>query len=294
MKRFSVFVFLLLFSVSFSQKTETFRLKKFYVSQLSDTVQETSGLDFFNEKLFTFNDSGNQPEIFQIDSASGKILKIYRLPFQNTDWEAIANDGKYLYIGDFGNNAGTRKDLKIFKIPFEEGVLKTDSVSTIRFHYPEQKEFVPKNINNDFDAEAMIFLNGKIHVFTKEWASKGVSHYVLDPDLKEDQPAEKTESFKTHFVVTDAAYFDGKLYLVGYTKMLKVYLEIFEESEPGSFFQKPSRKYLLGNALSLGQMEGIAVDQNGIYFSAEKFNSPIGNQKQSFYFVPNEKFRAEP
>ena len=83
----------------------------------------------------------------------------------------------------------------IYKIPFKDSV-KIDSIQEIPFFYPEQKDFEPKNINNDFDAEAMIFLNGKIHLFTKEWISKSVTHYTVNPNVFVQQPAEKIESFK--------------------------------------------------------------------------------------------------
>lgn len=286
MKKITALLLITMFTSVFAQKTEKFPVKKYEVAQLSDTIQENSGLNFFGKQLFTFNDSGNTSELFEINPASGKILNVLKTNLRNKDWEALTNDGKNFYIGDFGNNAGTRKDLKIYKIPFKNDSLKLDSIKTLAFYYPEQKEFVPKNINNDFDAEAMIFLNGKIHVFTKEWASKGVSHYVVDPEIQENQQAEKTEFFQTDFVVTDASYFQGKLYLVGYTKMTQVYLMIFDESESGKFFQSGYRKFHLGSSLSIGQIEGIAVDGNGIYISGEAFASPLGKSKQKLYFVP--------
>lgn len=78
----------------------------------------------------------------------------------------------------------------------------------------------------------MIFLNGKIHLFTKEWKSKSVSHYIMHPTTETLQPAQKTESYQSDFVVTDATYYQGKLYLVGYNKGAKVYLLSCEETAP--------------------------------------------------------------
>lgn len=268
---------------------EKLRLKKYQIAALLDSVKESSGLDFFGEKLYTFNDSGNTSEIFEIDKTSGKILKTIVTNLKNKDWEALTNDGENFYIGDFGNNAGTRKDLKIYKIPFENDSVQLDSVKIIPFYFPEQQDFVPKNLNTDFDAEATIFLNGKIHLFTKEWKSKSVTHYSIDPEITEKQTAEKLETFKTGFAVTDAAYFDKKLYLVGYTKGAEVYLQIFNETESGIFFSSKPVKYFLGSAFSIGQIEGIAVDESGIYISGEAFRSPLGVRKQSFYFCSERK-----
>ena len=59
------------------------------------------------------------------------------------------------------------------------------------------------------------FLDGNIHLFTKEWSSKNISHYIVNLQNAENQPVIEIESYKTGFVVTDASYFEGKLYVVG-------------------------------------------------------------------------------
>ena len=291
MKKIILLFTLFFFQTAFSQQAEIFKLKKYKIAVLNDSIQETSGLNFFDGKLYTFNDSGNPAELYEIDKNSGKILKVLKTNTENKDWEALTNDGKNFYIGDFGNNAGTRQHLKIYKIPFQNNQLQNDSMKTISFYYPEQKDFTSKNINTDFDLESMIYLNGKIHIFTKEWASKSTTHYTLDPENFENQAAEKVESYKTNFVVTDASYFDKKLYVVGYTKKTEVFLDVFTETEPGIFFKEKPKHYYLGTALSIGQIEGISVDENGIYISGEKFKSPLGTTKPSFYFIPKEQVK---
>ncbi|MGC4129961.1 MAG: hypothetical protein QM564_10530 [Bergeyella sp.] len=285
MKKNLLFVFILIHGAVFAQEQKIFKIKKYQTAVLPDSVNETSGLTLFGGRLFTINDSGNLPDIFEIDKTSGKILNVFQTNTKNKDWEAITNDGTCFYVGDFGNNRGTRNDLEIYKIPF--GV--KDSAQIISYYYPEQKEFISKNINTDFDAEAMIYRNGKLHIFTKEWASKAVSHYIVNPEITEKQPALKTESFKTGFVVTDTAYFDGKLYVVGYTKGAEVFMMIFEESDPDVFFEKNPVKYCIGSSFKIGQIEGIAVDEEGIYISGEAFRSPLGEVRQSLYFIPHKK-----
>ncbi|MDF2551478.1 MAG: hypothetical protein K0R77_753 [Chryseobacterium sp.] len=287
-----ILLFIICFSqTAFSQQAEIFKLKKFRVSVLNDSIQETSGLNFFDGKLYTFNDSGNPAELYEIDKNSGKILKVLKTNAENKDWEALTNDGKNFYIGDFGNNAGTRKDLKIYKIPFQNNELQNDAMKTISFYYPEQNDFTSKNISTDFDLESIIYLNGKIHIFTKEWASKSTTHYTIDPENFQNQAAQKVETYKTGFVVTDAYYYEKKLYLVGYTKKTEVFLDVFNETDSGVFFKENSRHFYLGSALSIGQIEGIAVDEKGIYISGEKFYSPIKKTKPFFYFIPKEKLK---
>lgn len=288
--------FILLFSISISlsfsaqQNYEWFKINKYRTAVLSDSINENSGLDFFNKRLFTINDSGNSSEIFEINKETGKIKNVFKTNLINRDWEAITSDSTNLYVGDFGNNIGSRKDLVIYKIPIQDSI-DLEGIEQISFYYPEQKDFTPKNLNNNFDAEAMVFLNGKIHIFTKEWASKLTTHYIIDPAISENQAAQKIETFPTGYVVTDAAYFDKKLYLIGYTKKAEVFLTIFNVTKPGIFFEDKPKKYYLGSSLSIGQIEGIAVDEQGIYISGEEFNLPIIKVKPYLYFIPFEKLK---
>lgn len=286
MRKLFILHFLLISFLGFSQKIEKLSLKKYKIAILSDSLQESSGLTNLDGRLFSFNDSGNTSEIFEIKAGSSYIKKTFQTGLKNIDWEAMTNDGENFYLGDFGNNLGTRKDLKIYQIPFKNDSVIPDSIKTIPFFYPEQTDFMPKNINNNFDAEAMIFLGGNIHLFTKEWITNTVSHYVIDKNLTENQPAKKLETFDTGFVVTDASFFDNKLYVVGYTKKASVYLMIFEKDETGNlFFNKPLKKFSLGRAFSIGQIEGITATEKGVYISGERFNIKIKKVPQSLYFI---------
>ena len=291
MRKFIFLVIFYLFQTGFAQNVDFLKIKREKITELSDSLKENSGLSFLKDKLYTFNDGGNSSEIFEIDKISGKIEKVFKTNLMNKDWEAMATDSANFYIGDFGNNAGARKDLMIYKIPFD-GEKIADSAKVISYFYPEQTDFSNRNLNNDFDAEAMIFLNGKIHIFTKEWVSKATSHYVVDPEITENQPAQKIENFQTDYVVTDAAYFKQKLYLIGYTKKTEVFLSIFKETEPGIFFKEKPKKYYLGSALSIGQIEGIEADENGIYISGEEFATPLGKAKPALYFIPQSKLKS--
>ena len=287
MRKLFILHFLLISFLGFSQKIEKLNLKKYKIAVLSDSLQESSGLTNLDGRLFSFNDSGNTSEIFEIKAGSSYIKKTFQTGLKNIDWEAITNDGENFYVGEFGNNLGTRKDLKVYQIPFRNDSVIVDSIKTIPFFYPEQTDFMPKNINNNFDAEAMIFLGGNIHLFTKEWITNTVSHYVIDKNLTENQPAKKLETFDTGFVVTDASFFGDRLYVVGYTKNASVYLMIFEKDETGNlFFNKPLKKYSLGRAYNVGQIEGITATDKGVYISGERFSIKIKKVPQSLYFIP--------
>lgn len=293
MKNLLILLTFFFFQIGCAQQADFLKIKKYKIATFSDSLKENSGLEFFNNRLFTINDSGNSSEIFEISKEIGKIKNVFKTNLINQDWEAITSDSANLYIGDFGNNVGTRKDLVIYKIPVDSAFLslRIEDTQKIPFYYPEQIDFTPQNINNDFDAEAMVFLNEKIHIFTKEWSSKATTHYIIDPAISENQPALKAETFLTGYVVTDAAYFNRKLYLVGYTKKTDVFLTVFSETEPGIFFQAQPKKYYLGSSLGIGQIEGIAVDPEGIYISGEEFNLPMIRVKPYLYFIPFEKLK---
>lgn len=288
MKKQILFLLVFLFTLQVSaQKTQRLNLKKYKITVLSDSLKESSGLTNLEGRLFSFNDSGNTSEIFEIKPGSSFIEKTFQTGLTNIDWEAITNDGENFYIGEFGNNLGTRRDLKVYQVPFKNDSLIADSIKIIPFYYPEQDDFTAKNINHNFDAEAMIFFDGNIHLFTKEWVTNTVSHYLIDKNMKETQPAQKLESFDTGFVVTDASVFDNKLYVVGYTKKASVFLMVFEKDENGSlFFNKPLKKFALGRAFNIGQIEGITATEKGIYISGERFNIKIKKVPQSLYFIP--------
>jgi len=287
MKKLFIIHFLLISFLGFAQKIEKLNLKKYKIAVLSDSLEESSGLTNINGRIFSFNDSGNTSEIFEITPGSSHIKKTFQTGLKNIDWEAMTNDGENFYIGEFGNNLGSRKDLKFYQIPFKNDSIIVDSIKTIPFFYPEQNDFTPKNVNNNFDAEAMIFLDGNIHIFTKEWITNTVSHYVIDKNLAENQSAQKLESFETGFVVTDASYYENKLYVVGYTKKASVYMMIFEKDNSGNlFFNRPLKKFALGRAFNIGQIEGITVMEKGVYISGERFNIKLKKVPQSLYFIP--------
>lgn len=285
MKKFILVFLFFSFLFSFSQKTEKLALRKYKIATLSDSLKETSGLTFLKDKLYTLNDGGNPNEIFEIDKNSGKILSKLKINFTNKDWEAITSDGENFYIGDFGNNAGNRKDLAVYKVDFQGNYSKNS------FNYSAQNDFSTRYLSHNYDAEGMIFLNEKIHVFSKEWSSKNISHYIVGLQNFENQSLVSLESFHAGFVITDAAYFEGKLYVVGYTRKAKVYMMIFQENSEGLFFSKPLKKYKLGSFLSVGQVEGIAVNKDGIYISNEDFSKFIFSVKQRLYFIPFQKLK---
>ena len=110
MKNTLILTLLFISQITFSQQLNL-------VTGLNDTLNGTSGLILLNGKIITHNDSGILPNLYEIDSLTGLISRtIHVSNAQNVDWEDITADDNYIYIGDFGNNNGTRTDLKIYRI----------------------------------------------------------------------------------------------------------------------------------------------------------------------------------
>ncbi|MDO4225620.1 MAG: hypothetical protein Q4C75_06990 [Bergeyella zoohelcum] len=270
------------------------KIRKYKVAELDHKVMETSALSLFSGRLFTINDSGNPAEIYEISPKNGALLNTFFVEnISNFDWEALTNDGEFFYIGDIGNNWGTRSDLAIYKIPISE-VLDNQriKVEKIKYNYPEQKQLIKSPNNNDFDAESLVYMDNALHLFTKEWVSYKTTHYKIPINAeKETIPAEKLEDYNLGYLATEAAYFDNLLYIIGYTKKMEIYLSVFNKNEKGLFFSQKPEKYFLGMATALGQVEGISVDETGIYISAERFKKRPFNVPQTLYFIPKNKLK---
>ncbi|MCC6288516.1 MAG: T9SS type A sorting domain-containing protein [Chitinophagaceae bacterium] len=199
-------------------------------------LDELSGLINWNGKLYGHKDNGNEPVIFEIDSTTGAITKTILLTVNYTatsDWEDITQDDVYIYIGDFGNNAtGSRKDLKIYRISKaaitaisgSTGTITADNIDIINFSYEDQTIFCSTEAecdnaanNTAFDCEAVIYDNGTLHLFTKDWVSSRTVHYTV-PAIPGTYIASRKEEFNTqNFLITGATKLSNKVVaLLGY------------------------------------------------------------------------------
>ena len=108
--------------------------------KLSDSISETSGLIAFNHLLWTQNDD-HDTTIYGLNT-NGEIQKKINLKaVKNYDWEEIAQDSSYIYMNDFGNNFGKRKDLKILRIEKKSFLSNTPIIDTLHFSYSNQNNF---------------------------------------------------------------------------------------------------------------------------------------------------------
>jgi len=280
-----------------------------YLNPISDTLVENSGLQWAGGSLWTFNDSGNEPALYRISTTeANKILQIVTLEgATNVDWEDIAFDGTYFYIGDFGNNIdGARTDLRIYKFPINainenyitnrNVTITASEISVIHFSYANRGTITPTSANNTrFDCEAMIVDGGKIHLFNKNWIDLNTTHYRINDIAAGTYIADSLETLPTGYLVTGADITpNGKvIVLLGYqtTGFANHYMHLLSDYNSGFYFNGNRRKINLPNAFSMGQAEGICfMDNSSGFISNEAVtNLSITPKLRSFTtssFVP--------
>jgi len=169
MKITSPSLVLLLFLNSFLGQSQITSFREKF--ELLEVVKETSGLLFIDGKIITHNDSGDDANLYELDSLSGNLQRTINITnATNIDWEDITEDENHLYIGDFGNNNGNRTNLKIYKI-LKSDFKNNNAVTTeiISFSYEDQTDFTSRPNATNFDAEAIVFHENSLLIFTKNW-----------------------------------------------------------------------------------------------------------------------------
>jgi hypothetical protein len=215
-------------------------LPEILVDSLPDELSESSGLLFWQDLVWTLNDSGGENMLYGFDLKKKKVVKrILVEGAENRDWESLAMDKKYIYVGDFGNNAGWRKDLRIYRIPkkmkWTDGLAHV-TAEKIAFHYPEQKSFVRLPLASRWDGEALTALGNSLYIFTKDWKWEETQLYAL-PKMPGETPARLVDSFYVKGLITGAALsFDRRtLVLTGYESFYP-YLWVFYDFPGHDFF----------------------------------------------------------
>ncbi len=256
---------------------------------LSDTLVESSGLQWVGNALWSFNDGGGHAAIYRIDTASNTLLqRVYLAGAVNVDWEDMSFDGTYVYVGDFGNNAdGARTDLKIYKFPYTAipdyvanpvVVIPSQQISIINFRYSDQP-YPPQASspnNTKFDCEAMIVDNGAIHLFSKNWIDYNCTHYIINSVNAGSYTATPVDTLAAGYLVTGAARAIGQnlVVLLGYqnTGAGNHFMHLLSGYTGNNYFSGNKRRLDLPNAATMGQAEGITFKSGGYgYISNEKF-----------------------
>ncbi len=245
-----------------------------FITNLSSQVEETSGLIYLDGRIITHNDSGGEPALYELDSLTGEITRTVTVSnASNTDWEDICHDEEFIYIGDIGNNAGSRQDLRIYKISIADylGSENTVTADTIHYSYADQTDFTPANQNTNFDAETLISYGEKLYIFTKNWIDSKTNIYSL-PKEAGNYSIPRIDGFDSDGLLTGGTYNinSNVITLTGYTFF--PYIIIISDFSGEDFSQGNIHRDLL----SLGsdnsvQVEAITyTDRNKYLITSEK------------------------
>ncbi len=119
----------------------------------NDRIKEASGIAASIRNagmLWTHNDSGNDAELFLLDTALNVKLNVKFSNLTNRDWEDIAvgpgpDPAKsYVYIGEIGDNFAQYQEKRIYR--FEEPAIgqnitmSIDSVDVIKIQLPKARK----------------------------------------------------------------------------------------------------------------------------------------------------------
>jgi len=174
---------------------------------LPSVLRESSGLAYTGGSSFwTHNDGYGDENLYKISNTGSLSRTVEVLGAVNHDWEDLAQDANrnYMYIGDFGNNACDRTDLKIYRITHPSSVSgSTVTAEAIFFTYPDQTLFPSLWMN--FDVEAFFHFAGKLYLFTKaDGGAIGYTKMYSVPDEPGTYTATLVDSFYTNDRTTSA------------------------------------------------------------------------------------------
>ncbi len=259
---------------------------KVLIDSLSDKVNETSGLIFYRNGIWTLNDSGGEAQIYRLNIETGDIVQtISLIDVQNIDFESLTQDDDFIYVGDFGNNLGNRKDLSIYKIAKNDIPEKeSDSVKVehIQFKYANQYNFIVRPRLNNFDGEALFSYGDSLYIFTKNWVNLKTSVYAI-PKMSGEYTVNVLYEFNADGLVTDASYNteNNVLSVLGYKDFMP-FIWIFSDFAGNNFFSGNNRRLDL-EAIHGAQTEGVCYNDNGdLLISCEK-----SYFTQSLFMIPD-------
>lgn len=249
------------------------------VMPLPKELKECSGMTQLDKNTFiALNDGGDKPYLYAFDQGnSNEIRKIKIDGVENNDWEELTRDEDYIYIGDTGNNGGTRQNLMIYKVK-KSDVLHKDEVvpEKILFRYEGQTRFNDSNRHN-FDCEAFVSVGDSLYLFTKNRGDLRTDVYGI-PKIPGSYLAGKLRSFDSRGLITGADYRSNQskaeLVLIGYNVKGHVYnpfLIHFTNFSGTDFFGGSSERITIDQEL---QGESVLFhDDNSVYISNESSKS---------------------
>lgn len=144
-------------------------------------ISETSGLAIINGDIWTHNDTYGDNKLYRLNHDMTGIAQIVKVNnSRNYDWEDLAQDQQFLYVGDIGNNLTVRNGGVIYKIE-KKGLNQQQAVTPaakIQFQY---NDFTKGWFNkHNYDSEAITVVGDQIWLFSKNWKDEKTRLYQID------------------------------------------------------------------------------------------------------------------
>jgi hypothetical protein len=261
------------------------------VNNLSDVLQENSGLIRIGNFLYTINDSGAGALMYELDTLGTVIRTITISGATNVDWEAITSNSTHVFIGDVGNNNGNRHDLCLYRFLKSDLALDTVQADKLPFYWSDQTQFTSLPNANNYDCEAIVADADSITLFSKNWEDLQTRRYRLPCFWSDTLAAQLRDSFAVDGLITDACVDTvlNRNYLLGYKNNGNNFYTSFVwclwDYQNQQVFSGNRRRVEVGNVLTVAQTEGIALKaSNKGYISSEKVSSVITIAPKLFQF----------
>jgi hypothetical protein len=100
-------------------------------------IVESSSLVDLGSTVVTANDSGNAPDLFDVDARTGETVGVTHLQVPGVDIEALAPaGGSHVWVGDIGDNNHERPYVSVARAPVTRGRLDVRPTTPSRCSLP--------------------------------------------------------------------------------------------------------------------------------------------------------------
>ena len=277
MKKYFFIILLIISGCSYIPEDQSFDSAEIIETVvLPKIINETSGLEILNDVFITHNDSGGEPSLYFFN-LSGEIINSIKLEKEsfweiyNNDWEDITANEDYIYIADTGNNFGNRDNLNIIKVKIADFSID----GKIDIFYSDQESFFPSS-KHKYDAEALLIIEDKIALFSKDRDSLNTDLYLIDDTVKEKQELSSVANFNVNTLITGGDYDSdtGILALVSYSSRGEQYLIVFKDFDLDNPSYNSFKKYRI--PIERAQIEAVKIISEKLFWVTSE-DEGLGN-----------------
>jgi len=229
-------------------------------------INETSGLEYYNNNFLTHNDSGGETILYEFNK-EGNIVDEHFIENcgENNDWEDITADNRNIYIANSGNNYGTRQNLAVLILDKESDF---ECTGQIQFKYKNQVNFENRN-RHPYDSEGIISVGDELILFSKDRENLMTELYSL-PKIPGSYEIEPIHSYPVNSLITGADYNDElKLVaLVGYDFNWNQYFYKISNFDLSNMDQSVIEKFKI--PVGKAQIEAVKIiDESSFWITSE-------------------------